>query len=261
MGDVRVKIDLHLHASERSKCSIATEKQHILSAISHDLDAIVFTDHDKLVPIEHLAELNKIYKPFKIFGGIEMRIKGMGGMSEDVLVLGIHDKVLEEHTWSYPELYKYVKDHNGFIALNHPYRYTNNICIDIENFIPDAIEIHSTNIGRCDEESIKKLAEKLNTNLINNSDAHCDLHTGIYYNEIMGSPETEQELIQHLLQGKYELKKDEQRINEFNLKVTQREILIKRMIKEEKTAKDYSSITGNWEGEFHRVAMGKSYEI
>lgn len=253
-----MKIDLHVHCSERSSCSIATEKQHIQSAIEHGLDAIVITDHNKLVPMEHLKELNEKYYPFKIFGGVEIRTEPHG---DDVLVIGPTDKILEEQKWTYEKLYKFVKTHGGFIALCHPYRYGNTVNIDIATFVPDAIEINSTNIGKCDKELIETLADRLKTKLIGNSDGHCHLHTAIYYNIIDAFPETEKELGRALLEKHITIGKDEKRIELFNEKVRKREMVVKQMLSEGKTADDYNKATGEWAGNFERVALGKSYEI
>ncbi|KYH28386.1 PHP domain protein [Clostridium tepidiprofundi DSM 19306] len=253
-----MKIDLHVHAKERSACSIASEKQHIESAIKFGLDAIIFTDHNRLVPLEHIKELNKRYYPFRIYGGIEIRISDCG---EDVLVLGLHDKILEEKSWLYPDLYDYVRKNNGFIALAHPFRYKNSIGIDIEKYIPDAVEIHSTNIGRDDYKLIRKLAEKLNLNLITNSDGHNAEHVGIYYNDIEYMPNSEQELVKYLKEGRYKCCCNHFRVSKFNESVLKREKLIKELIKENKDRTYYNKLTGNWEGEFDRVLMGKSYVI
>ena len=45
-----MKIDLHVHSNERSMCSNANDDQIVRAAIEHGLDAIVFTDHNRLVP-------------------------------------------------------------------------------------------------------------------------------------------------------------------------------------------------------------------
>lgn len=253
-----MKIDLHVHCIERSRCSIATEEQHIESAIKHGLDAIVFTDHNKLVPEEHLEELNRKYHPFKIFGGIEIRTEPNG---DDVLVIGVKDKALEEQKWTYESLYGFVKAKGGFIALCHPYRYSNTVNIDIATFVPDAIEINSTNIGNCDFGLIKTLAQRLGSKLIGNSDGHNYLHTGIFYNVIEATAQTEEELAKALLEQNIGIGKEEERIEQFNKKIRSREALIKEMIAEGKTKEDYHKTTGQWVGHFERVELGKSYEI
>ncbi len=253
-----MKIDLHVHAKERSSCSMASEKEHIEAAIKYGLDAIVFTDHDKLVPIDHIRELNEMYSPFKIYGGIEIRMRDTG---EDILVIGLQDKILEEKKWVYTELYKFVREHEGYIALAHPYRYENKIKVKIEEYIPDAIEIHSTNIGKDDSERIERLAGRLNTNLLGNSDAHNCVDIGIFYNELEYEPKNEKELVKLLKDGKYKIGCCEDRIKVFNEEKKRRETLIKELIAERKTREDYHKLTGNWEGDFDRVAMGKSYLI
>jgi len=253
-----MKIDMHVHAKERSSCSIASEKEHIEKAIEFGLDAIVFTDHNRLVPIEHLEALNKKYSPFKIFGGIEVRMKDNG---EDVLVLGVHDKLIEDTEWTYPELYEFVREKNGYIAKAHPYRYKEYIEIDIEKYVPDALEIHSTNIGIDDSKLIADLAKKLNCNLISNSDAHNSKDIGIYYNELNSTPSNEKELIELLKSGQYKCEYSTERIYQFNKNVAEREKIIKTLITEGKDKEYYHKLTGNWEGEFDRVLMGKSYII
>ncbi|ERJ13411.1 PHP domain-containing protein [Haloplasma contractile] len=253
-----MKIDLHLHCKERSGCSIATEIEQIEAAIGYGLDGIVITDHDKLVPKEHLKELNDKYAPFKVFGGVEVTTVPNG---DHVLVIGVTDDALETEEWTYERLYKFVKTHNGFIALCHPYRYGNTVNIDIATFVPDAIEIHSTNIGVDDTPRIETLAKRLGCKLIANSDSHHTKDTGIYHNIIPGYPDHLDELTRILLEANIEIGRDEKRVTYFNKKVRERELVIKKMIEEGKTAEDYTRITGEWDGNFNRVLLGKTYEI
>jgi predicted metal-dependent phosphoesterase TrpH len=85
---IPIKIDLHVHAKERSVCSKVSEEEMIQTAIDAGLDAIVFTDHNKLTPKRTLNKLNRQFAPFRIFGGIEVSIK-----NEHIIVLGIYDKL------------------------------------------------------------------------------------------------------------------------------------------------------------------------
>jgi hypothetical protein len=101
----------------------------------------------------------------------------------------------------------------------------------------------------------------LGSKLIGNSDGHCHLNTGIFYNIIEGEPESEEELAKALLNQEISIGRDENRIEIFNAQVKKREALIKNMITEGKTAEDYHKATGEWVGNFERVALGKSYEI
>lgn len=253
-----MKIDMHCHTSERSHCCIVTECQQIESAIKYGLGGIVITDHNKNVPKEHLADLNKKYAPFKIFSGIEITIKDN---SEDVLVIGIHENILEQKKWRYDELYKFIREKEGFITLAHPYRYSNDIKINIDEYIPDAIEIHSTNIGHCDEALIRQTANRLGARLVANSDAHNNIHIGIYHNDFFEDIESDKDLIRELKAGRYKIGYDIERIDIYNKEVKKREDIIKKMIKDGASANDYQNITGNWIGQFNRVLLEKSYEI
>lgn len=253
-----MKIDLHVHDKERSACSKSSEDEQIRAAIKYGLDGLVFTDHNILTPLEHIKELNDKYKPFKIYGGIEIE---MQDTHEHILVLGLHDKILQDRKWVYEELYSYVRKNNGYIAFAHPFRYKDFIKENLEKFVPDAIEIHSTNIGIDDTEKIKQLAAKLNTNLIADSDAHHYTKVGIYCNDLVTSPNNEKELIEMLKKGAYKICFDLKRIKEHNYEVNKKELLIKKLIKEGKNKFYYHNITGNWEGEFERVAQGKTYKI
>ena len=107
-----VKIDLHVHTKERSFCGRSTEEEQIRAAIDAGLDAIAFSDHDRLAPHARLQELNEKYAPFRIFGGIEISVN-----REHILVLGVHEYTLETHRWSYPELHGFIQKHEGYITV------------------------------------------------------------------------------------------------------------------------------------------------
>ncbi|MBE9507716.1 MAG: PHP domain-containing protein, partial [Chloroflexi bacterium] len=111
-----MKIDLHVHAKERSDCAIDGEEEIIRAAIAYGLGGLAFTDHQRLVPPERLAELNRRYAPFRVFGGIEITLLD----GEDMLVLGVHDRELEARDWNYQDLFGFVREQNGFLALAHP---------------------------------------------------------------------------------------------------------------------------------------------
>jgi len=194
--NTQMKIDLHVHSSERSACAQASADEMIKTAIDSGLDAIVFTDHGRFVQKQQLNCLNKKYAPFRIFGGIEL-----GVQNEHLIVLGIHDKILETTEWTYPELHKFCKQNKGFIFLAHPYRYTKEISIDVDKYPPDAVELYSANTPLKEKGSIIKLASSLNIHKLSNSDAHITTFIGKYYNILDTFPDDEQELIQTLKKG------------------------------------------------------------
>ena len=193
-----MKIDLHVHSKERSICGRASDDEQIRAAIDSGLDAIAFTDHHRLVSAERLGNLNDTYAPFRIFGGVEISAEG-----EDVLVLGVHDMALESLVWSYPALHAFVRDRGGFIALAHPFRWHSSVTLDLERFVPDAIEVRSANTPPDAEGRIRDIAARLGIPVLCNSDAHSTGQFGMHYNVLERSPADEQDLVAMLRSGQF----------------------------------------------------------
>ena len=193
-----MKIDLHVHSSERSPCGKASEEEQIRAAMAAGLDAIVFTDHHCLVPQKRLEDLNRRHAPFKIYGGIEITTDG-----EDVLVLGIQDSTLENVKWAYRDLHAFVRSRAGFIAMAHPYRYHPEIQLPLGQCVPDAIELHSINTAPARADKIREVASLLGIPTLCNSDAHGTDALGKYYNMLEVCPADEQELIALLKAGQF----------------------------------------------------------
>ena len=194
-----MKVDLHVHCKERSNCGKSWAEEQIVAAMNSGLDAIVFTDHNRLMPDEHLQTFNEKYAPFRVFGGIEVTVE-----DEHVLVLGVNEPCLETVMWRYPELHRFVHERGGFTALAHPFRYRDTINIDIETSPPDAIEAVSNNTPEVAEERIRWIASYLGIPALCNSDSHiCDT-IGRHYNIVHRVPIDEMELIHLLRSGEFQ---------------------------------------------------------
>lgn len=176
-----LKIDLHIHTSERSGCGQSREEEQIHTAINFGLDAVVFSDHGRLVPLARLKELNAKYAPFQIFNGIEITAD-----HEDFIILGVDDPELETAVWSYPDLHSFVRKRDGYIILAHPFRYRPEIIAPVEAFPPDAIELRSVNTPPEAQSRIRETALKLSAKLVCNSDSHSTETIGSHYNILDG---------------------------------------------------------------------------
>lgn len=198
------KIDLHVHTKERSACGSSTEEAQIRAAMEAGLDAIVFSDHDRLAPQNRLQELNDKYAPFKVFGGIEVSIwdNRLFGF-EHILVLGIQDTRLEKYTWSYPDLYKFVRECDGFLAVAHLFRFNPTSGLDLGKYPPDALEGHSNNISMKIEPKILSMAQKLDLPILSNSDAHHTSMIGQHYNTLSHEPSDDKDLIECLMSRQF----------------------------------------------------------
>jgi predicted metal-dependent phosphoesterase TrpH len=191
-----MKIDLHVHAQERSFCGRSSEEEMIQAAITAGLDALVFTDHDRLVPRSRLATLNVRYAPFRVFGGIEVSL----GL-EHILVFGVQDPALESGDWSYPDLHAFVEACQGFLALAHPYRFHKFLHMDFMRLPPHGAELRSHNTPKRATSRIKDLALDLGLVLLCNSDAHHAGDVGSYYNVLDEIPEDDAGLVAALNAG------------------------------------------------------------
>lgn len=251
-----MKIDLHVHCSEYSPCAVSTMHEQIQAAIGAGLDALVFTNHHRLISMDELIEVNHMYYPFRIFNGIEITIN-----KEDLLVYGIQDPVLEQVTWTYPDLYQFVRENHGFIALAHPYRYGNRLNLDIETYTPDAMEVHSSNIGKDDEQRIRNLAMQTGCRLITNSDAHQCSELGLFYNDVSIKQGSIHDITLTIKAGNFQHFANQTAIEKYNRKVQAREQQIREMMEESISVYEYERITGLWGGYYMRVKRGKSYQI
>ncbi len=196
-------VDLHVHTQERSPCAVASEEQQIRAAIAAGLDAFFITDHHRFVPTEQLDALNRTFTPFRVFGGIEVT-----SQSEDFIILGVRDLALESSSWIYPDLHAFVRAHGGFMALAHPFRYRDQVNVSLDQFPPDAIEVHSPNTPIAAEARIRELADRLHVPVLCNSDAHSPERLGQYFNTLNHPIFNEQELFAALKAGQFTLRKN-----------------------------------------------------
>lgn len=192
-----MKIDLHVHTIERSPCATVSEEYQIKAAMQAGLDAIAITDHNKLVPRERLAELNEQFAPFKIFTGIEIDADSLHWV-----VLGIHDPLLEQQEWHYPELLEFVRTRGGFIILAHPFRYKPELGVDLDRFPPDGIEVESINTPAHRVKDIRDIAARLGLVEMHNSDGHHSGGVGRYYNQLPRQAKDDRDLVEVLMEMK-----------------------------------------------------------
>ena len=193
-----MKIDLHVHTRERSPCACSSTEEMIRAAIERGLDALVISDHARLVPLGLLSTLNAKYAPFRIFGGVEVTLA-----EEHALVLGVQDDLLERRWWTYLPLLAFVEGQGGFLALAHPFRFSGRVEVDVERFPPHALEVHSHNTLRRAEPAIRLLATALDVLLLSNSDAHHASEIGAYYNALDEEPEDIEMLVALLKAGAF----------------------------------------------------------
>jgi len=196
-----MKIDFHVHSSEYSECGQSTAREQVEASIAKGMDVIFFTDHQRLFPQDEIDALNKEFTPFKIYQGIEITIQGEA--QEDFIVIGVHDAELEKENWEYEELCKFVHERNGAIILVHPYRYSDQVNVDIWEYAPDAVEVLSATSGEKNYERRKRLASVVSKPEVTNSDSHEASTAGCFYNVFPVNCDTEALILHSLLDGTF----------------------------------------------------------
>lgn len=189
-----MKVDFHLHTSNYSTCAVSTAMEQIKAAYDFGLDAIFITDHMLLFPQNQINDFNILFKPMKIYQGIEVTLRDSSNF-EDIIVLGIHDPQIEGQNWTYKALYHFVKENGGVMILAHPYRYGNQVHPDILMYPPDAVEVLSSNVGTHKYDMRCALAKSLNVPMLKNSDSHHTSTLGCHFNELPDSCDTESKIL------------------------------------------------------------------
>jgi len=203
-----MRVDLHVHSSEYSACAVSSEKEQIEAAIARGLDGIAFTEHGYQRAQPYLERLNEKYAPFKIFTGVEVNVVGS---YEDILVIGVPDMTEfnggrreYKSIWEYQDLYKFVRERGGFIAVPHPFRFADEVKTDVVSFVPDALELKSKNIDPRNAKTIMAFAKKLGVNTIVASDSHHVNDTGMHHLVLHNTVQTDVDLVRELRSGRYE---------------------------------------------------------
>jgi predicted metal-dependent phosphoesterase TrpH len=251
-----MKLDLHLHTSERSPCACHPIDQVLGAALEHGLGGVAITDHDRFLPASELRDLCRKYAPLRLFNGIEVTLG-----DEHVLVHGVRHPKLERRRLDYPELWRLVRGEGGFLTVAHPFRYRDTIALDLEKYPPDAFEIHSFNTARVHGARIRQLAREFGLRTLATSDAHDARNVGIYHLVLEHPVETDAELVAALRRGAFRPGCRAARLQAVNAEVELRETMIRQMISAGRDRRHFRRMTGQWEGFFDFVEHGKSHVI
>jgi len=217
-----LKIDLHLHSSDRSSCGHSTGEEMIVAAKGFGLDAVCFTEHNVLTPEAWLAEANENHAPFKVFSAVEISVTRL----EHCIVLGVRDSELETREWTYEDLWKFTRERDGWLTLCHPFRFSETVAFDVDRFPPDGIEIHSVHTAAEDGELIRATAERVGARVIASSDAHFAKWVGVFHVELARPAEDvcdEREIVDILRAGEFKLGSDEARVAAINAEIDERD--------------------------------------
>jgi len=192
-----MRIDLHVHTSERSGCAIAGSEEQLRAAELGGLDAIAVTDHGRLVPVAERRRWRERHPFLHVLPGIEITLE------EDVLVIGLDDPQLERWDWTWPALHDHVRARGGLLIVAHPLRYAEEIRLDLDSFPPDALEAWSTNIPPRKVAAIRAEADRLGLPVVANSDAHAPTPLGRFCSRLDEPAVTDAEILAAIREGRF----------------------------------------------------------
>ena len=201
-------IDLHVHTKVYSSDSNLDPEEAIKEAKKIGLDAICFTEHNKVWKVEDIQRLGQ-ESEFLVINGVEVdTIEG------HVLVFGLHrafDSIIHVH-----ELREIVEQVNGVMIAAHPFKGFRVFGFSDLSLSPeqgakrpifksvDALEGFSGKTIERESKLAQEVAQKLGMKMTGGSDAHSIKEIGkcvtIFENEVR----SEAELIKELKGGRFQ---------------------------------------------------------
>ncbi|MGV9173133.1 MAG: PHP domain-containing protein [Promethearchaeia archaeon] len=152
-------IDMHIHLSGRSSCSILSEQQ-LYNNLSPRLDGICITDHWVLKPLKHMS-----FYGFQVYFGVELRCN-LG----DILAYGL--KRLPSRDLNAHRMIRFIHEQNAVAVCAHPFS-TRHAAFGerVYDFNFDAIELNGA-IGKNANQQAMVASKIMAIPTIGGSDSH-----------------------------------------------------------------------------------------
>jgi len=202
-----VIIDLHVHTRAFSLCSNIDPEEAIREAGRVGLDAICFTEHNKLWIKEDIQKLSEKWS-FPVFCGMEVETR-----EGHMLVFGLKEEI--DRLLSAAELKEIVDDAQGVMIAAHPFRgflifsFSSQTLTAEEasqrpylQMVP-AIETCSGKSTKKENELAAEVCRKLSARAVGGSDAHTLSEIGRCVTIFEQTVKNESNLINQLKNGSY----------------------------------------------------------
>lgn len=198
-----MKIDMHVHTSVSSPCSLIDPARAIQCAMAAGVDAICVTEHDEITGADVTSELGRKLG-FPVFRGIEIYTE-----FGDMLVFGLYR---DAPGWKTPfaDLLEMCRREGAVIAPAHPCRVTGELerlhgreRVDWLMGNVNAVETHNGGCTPGGNEAALELATRYGLPGIGGSDAHHEFQVGRCYTVFEGEVETDGELVDALRSGRF----------------------------------------------------------
>ena len=161
-----MKVELHLHTSRYSGCSIVTPEEAMSRLIEFGYDAVYITEHDTVWPDDELHRLREKFPEIRIFPGVELSLG-----DQHLLVLGTSDREYLRIGCDADVLAR-AREAGHLTVLAHPFRWAGGAAMLESSRLPDAIEHLTGNHTPRDAGISAQTADNLGLPIVNSGDIH-----------------------------------------------------------------------------------------
>jgi predicted metal-dependent phosphoesterase TrpH len=204
--EVRMKLDLHVHTTAYSACSVMSPDEAMAAAKKAGLDGICITEHNKIWKAEDAAALSARHG-LPVFRGLEITTTG-----GDILVFGIEEEPAQ--LWTPARLKQKVDREGGVAIAAHPFRGFlvfgfSVLQMEFEDALENPIFGHVHGVEVCnslvtneENDLARRVAEELGLVMVGGSDAHTPTAVGSCITHFEDWIETERDLAAAVLAGR-----------------------------------------------------------
>ncbi|MBX7256291.1 MAG: PHP domain-containing protein [Candidatus Hydrogenedentes bacterium] len=175
-------IDLHLHTSRYSRCSVIPPERLIDQAVNAGLDGAVITEHHVQWSLDELEELRKAssHPGFLLLAGFEYTSR-----KGDLLIYGVDAQEVSrfEPCWPPEQAVALATELGGVCIAAHPTRAGLGFDTGIAQLQLAALEVRSVNLQPHEQRMAVKLAEAIGARQVACSDAHTIQDVGRFATE------------------------------------------------------------------------------
>lgn len=252
------RIDFHTHSKEGSGCSPEPLREMARSAIEYGIDAFAMSNHENYLDDDFVESIRKEFPSLRFYNSIEVDCNG-----EHIVCIGRPDRKFFE-TWNrdWKTLVEHMHSIGNAVILAHPFRFKNTLGINLDEALPDAVEIHSLHTFACVYDRIIEMLKQYPLKTFGSSDAHHKINIGIYRNVFDTLPADEQEAAELICSNIAPVVEgDKARIASHNVEVDIHENAIRDFIAKGGTPEEYEKTFNRWRGYYDCIVSGKSYRI
>lgn len=228
-----MKIDMHVHTSRYSACSVMSPEEMAEAAIQAGLDGVVITEHDYLWIASETEQLQAKFGDLKILRGVEVST-----VEGHFLVYGIDDNGLFFAGMGYLELARRVHQAGGIVAVSHPGRYSDDTPPEVLGCPPDAVEVASMNMLAHARAAVERATARLDAASIAGSDGHAVSQIGLYATDFNVPITCEANLVAAVASRSLTVWRDQQEIDQRNIAVDRRVAVTRHLMDEGFSADD-----------------------